>query len=124
MSPKRMDTVDPMIRRLQGLAQGSPDLKDAALCYETLLPLLITADLFVEPVSITPEQARAKMERGQPLLDDVDLELDGQAVADLMSRLGRALEAFRQRMRPRTRRWARPPASGRLAQDPPDSALI
>ncbi len=112
-----------VLRRLHGLAQASPDLKDAVQCYETILPLVGSVDLLVEPVSITPEQARAKMERGQPLLHNVDLELDGQAVANLMFRLARALETFHQENRPRERRWPLAPASHKPAEASSNYAL-
>ncbi len=119
-----MDTVDPLVRRLRELACDSPDLKEATYYYETILPLLGRVDLLVEPVSITPEEARAKMEIGQALLDDVDLELDGQAMADLTLRLAQALETLHQSNRPRRRRPPRAGASPKIVEAGPNNALI
>ncbi len=111
-----MDTVVPVVRRLRGLAHGSPDLKEAAQCYESIVPLLSDADHLAKRVSITSEEACAKMERGQPLLHDLDLELDGQAVAGLMLRLARALETVPQRNRPSGQSRPLAPASQRLSE--------
>jgi len=92
MPAKPRNTVDPIVQRLRSLAKDSPDLKDAAQLYEAILPLLRAADLHVGTVSLTPEQARAKMEAGLPLLHDVDLDLDVEAVRELMIKLARAVE--------------------------------
>ncbi len=81
----------PIRQRLRALAQDSPDLEDAARVYEAILPLLWDADLHATPVPITPDEARAKMEQGLPLLHDLDLELDGEAAYELMLNLARAV---------------------------------
>jgi FdhE protein len=86
------DLIDTVIQRLRNVLRESPHLKDAAQLYETILPLLIDVELCAGTLSITPDQARTKMEMGLPLLHDLNLELDGQAVCDLMLRLVRALE--------------------------------
>jgi len=86
--------TDPIIRSLKTLAQDSPHLKDAAKLYEAILPLLRDADIRVGHVALTPEQARSKMEKGLPLLHDLDLELDMQSVRGLMLQLVRAIGKF------------------------------
>ncbi len=91
---------DPIVQRLNALAQESPDLKEAAQVYEAILPLLRDADLHVAPVSITPEQAREKMTRGLVLLHDLDLGLDLQAVRELMLQLARAVETKGRKNQP------------------------
>ncbi len=85
--------VDPVIERLRLLAQDSPDLKDAAQIYEMILPLIRDADLKVGPVSITADDVRAKMEKGVHILNDIDLDLDGRSISDLMVRLAGAIES-------------------------------
>jgi hypothetical protein len=65
---KTLNTVDPVTLRLHSLAEASPELKDAAQLYGGLLPLLREADLRVLPISMTAEQARAKLAGGLPLL--------------------------------------------------------
>jgi FdhE protein len=92
MTFSAIDPVDPIVQRLRILVQDAPELKDAAVFYEAILPLLRDADLHVGAVSITSDQARAKMEKGLPLLHDIDLEFDEQAVSGLMLQLVRSIE--------------------------------
>jgi FdhE protein len=92
MSIEPADAIDPIVQRLCTLVQNSPDLKDAARLYKTILPLIRDADLRATPGSLTIDQARAKMKTGLPLLHNLDLELDEQAVCELMLQLARAVE--------------------------------
>jgi FdhE protein len=87
-------THDPIAQRLCALAHESPDLKAAAQLYKAVLPVLRSADLRVAPVAITSAEIRSKMEKGLPLLSDLDLELDAAAAQELMLRLARAVEAI------------------------------
>lgn len=89
---KTLNTVDPVTLRLHSLAESSPELKDAAQLYAGLLSLLREADLRASPISMTAEQARAKLAGGLPLLHDLDLDLDYDTVRDLMIQLARAIE--------------------------------
>ncbi len=117
MSTRPIDPVALLRKRLHELASGAPDLKDAVQCYEIILPLISSTDLRVEPVSITPAQARAKMERGQALLQDVGLELDGRAAVNLILRMARGLETLGRRRRPREPRVSASPKSVEMALD-------
>jgi FdhE protein len=81
-----------LLQRLQALAVQSPDLKDAVRLYEVILPIIEAADLHAEPVSISPDQARAKLAGGFPLLHDVKLHLDYAEARSLMLKLASALE--------------------------------
>lgn len=94
MHSNTVDTDDPIVERLRKLANERPHLEDAAHIYEAILPLLRDADLHVVPLSITTEEARAKLETGLPLLPGLDLELDAQAACDLILGLARSLEAI------------------------------
>ena len=94
MLTKSMYAVDPIVKRIRALAQNSPDLQNAAKLYEAILPILRDADIHPAPVSLTPEQARVKMESGQPLLHDQHLELSVEAVRDLILKLARAVESI------------------------------
>ena len=100
MTTGAVEAVDPIVERLRALVQESPDLSDAAQLYETILPILRDTDLRAGPVSISPDQAQAKMEMGLPLLCDLDLELDGQAARKLMLQLARAIERFGEKNQP------------------------
>ncbi len=93
MTLSAIDPVDPIVQRLRMLVQDAPELKDAAHLYGAILPVLRDADLHVGTVSITSDQARAKMEMGLPLLHDLDLEFDGRAVSELMLKLVCSVEA-------------------------------
>jgi FdhE protein len=100
--PERVDSgsaidqdMDPIIRRLSELEQGSPDLRDAAQLYKAILPLLRDTDLHVKAVSHGPDQVREKMEQDLPVLDGIELELEEQAVCNLMARLAGAVEKSR-----------------------------
>jgi FdhE protein len=85
------DTVDLIVRRLRTIAQKSTLLSDAAKLYEEILPLLSTADLDPAPLSMTAEQALAKMEMGTPLLWGLRLDIDAEAARELMLRLARVI---------------------------------
>lgn len=93
-------TTDSLTTALRALAQPTPDLKPAAQLYEIILPLLRDADLRVEPVALTEEQARAKLASGVPLLRDEPLALDTSAVRDLLIQLARSLDKLRAEARP------------------------
>jgi FdhE protein len=92
MTQSMINEADPIVQRLRALVQQLPDLKEAAQLYEIILPVLRNADLPVAPASLTPDQARAKMARGLPLLQDLELEFDQPAGQELMTALTSALE--------------------------------
>ena len=104
MSSKSGHSLDPLARRLRALAQESPELKETARLYEAILPILRDADLHIGEVSLTQEQVREKMDLGQPLLHGLDIELDIDAVRELMLRLVRAIEGLRTKDLPRIMR--------------------
>jgi FdhE protein len=79
-------------QRLQKLAKNSPNLKHIVRFYETILPLLETANLHVQPVDLDAEQAKEKLAKGFPLLHDVALALDFGEARRIMITLCGALE--------------------------------
>jgi FdhE protein len=93
MSAKSIDSGNPIVQRLRELVRESPELKDAAHVYEAILPFLHNADLRVGAVTLTPAEARDKLEKGQPLLVGLELDLDVGAVRELMIELAAAVEA-------------------------------
>ncbi len=102
MSEKKSSGAeDPIISRLRFVAKESPDLADTAALYGAILPLLRDTDLHVAPVSLSREEARKKMEQGQPLLYGLDVGLDIEAVRELMIRIAAALEAAGEKQVPR-----------------------
>ncbi|MGC2062230.1 MAG: formate dehydrogenase accessory protein FdhE [Thermodesulfovibrionales bacterium] len=83
---------DPIVQRLRTVVKDNADLREAAQVYEVILPALRDAAITIRPVLMTSEQARAKLEKGVPLLQAVSLEIDDQEVCGLMMRLASALE--------------------------------
>lgn len=100
MPARTIDSGNPIIRRLRELVRESPGLKDAAHAYEAILPFLHGADLHVGAVALTPAQARDKLEKGQPLLAGLELDLDVGAVRELMIELAAAVETEIRMHRP------------------------
>jgi FdhE protein len=84
------DTADPLVRRLDEIADRSPHLARTARLYAAILPLLRDAEPGVVAVSLSPDAAKEKLERGQCLLQDLELELDVRAIAELLLRLAAA----------------------------------
>jgi hypothetical protein len=117
MTPGTPNGSDLLVQRLHALVQQSPDLKDVARRYEIILPLLRDADLRAATVTISPEQAYAKMAAGLPLLYDVELELDYAEVHGLMLRLAGALEKVSGNGRDTCRRIREALEEGRLKMD-------
>jgi len=60
--------------------------------YAALLPVVNEADLRVVPLKLTPDEARAKLKSGVPLLDGTALALDDASARQLLIRLARCLE--------------------------------
>jgi len=117
MTPGTPNGSDFLVQRLHALVQQSPDLKDVARRYEIILPLLREADLRAATVTISPEQAYAKLAAGLPLLHDVELELDYAEVHGLMLRLAGALEKVSGNGRDTCRRIREALEEGRLKMD-------
>lgn len=97
-----IESYDYVVERLRAITQEWPDLKEAAQVYETILPILRDADLHMEPVSFTPDQVRAKIDKGLPLLYGLDLDLDREAAHGLALCLIQSLEAMENEKRQRT----------------------
>jgi FdhE protein len=100
MPAKTTGSGDPVVQRLHELVRESPDLKNAALLYEAILPVLRDAPPPVSALSLTPEQVRGKMESGVALLADVELDLDIEAMRELLLGLAVAVEKADRNLRP------------------------
>jgi FdhE protein len=103
-----------LLQRLQSLAVQSPDLKDAVQLYEVILPLLASADLNTEPVSMSPDQAREKLAGGFPLLHDIELHIDYAEARRLMLKLASALEKVSESRRDACKRIRQVLEEGKL----------
>ncbi len=86
------DTIDSLVRRLDEIAARSPHLARIARLYAAILPLVGEAEPRAASIFLPPDVAREKLERGQYLLQDLDVELDVPAVAGLLLRLATAAE--------------------------------
>src|SRR3990172_8863576 len=124
MPTKSTNADDPIVLRLRALVKESPDLNGSAQLYEAVLPLLRDADLHVGTISLTPEQARTKMENGQPLLSGLDLDLDVEAVRALMIKLAAAVEEVGRKRQPRKLRlpWLKASSEPDTAAPPINAA--
>jgi FdhE protein len=87
-----IDTTDAIVRRLKKIVEDSPNLQETALFYEAVLSVLHDADLYVSPVVISAEEARYTMEKRLPLLSNLDISIEIDALQDLMIKLAHALE--------------------------------
>ena len=92
MSDRSAGGIDPIVKRLREIGKESPELEEAALAYEAVLPLLRDTDLKVAPVGLTSGQARGKMEEGLHLLHGIGLEIDLHKARELMLLLAGALD--------------------------------
>jgi formate dehydrogenase accessory protein FdhE len=83
---KNIESVsyDPIAKRLARIYKEAPELGDVVRTYGVLLPLLRDADLNVVPISLRQEQAQEKLEAGIPILHDIEIGFDLQAMADLL----------------------------------------
>ncbi len=84
--------ADPIVRRLNAIAQASPELAEMASIYAAILPLLHAGALKVAPPEMTEAQARARLKQGQPLLSGISLAVDEWDAHRLMIELARSLE--------------------------------
>ena len=86
-------TAQAVQERLAAVCRDVPEVREAAAVLGALLPLLRAADLGVAAPALTAVAACACLERGQPLLQGLDLEIDADAARDLLLGLARAREA-------------------------------
>ena len=91
MPTPTLDPVDPITQRLHAIAEQAPDLKEVVRIYELILPLVRNTTFPVKPLEISQDQARAKLEAGQPLLSGIELPIDEEDARPLMIQLARAL---------------------------------
>lgn len=80
------------LKRLDGLVKRNPEMAEAVLFYQSVIPDLWEAQQNVPLFTLDGATAQQKLESGRPLLVGEDLPLDGQATADLFLRLCRIVE--------------------------------
>ncbi len=90
-------TQDPVVQHLRALAEKTPDLREAAELYSTILPLLRDRVQLALPVAMTPVEARIKLEKGSFLLEGEELAFDEWTARDLFIQLARGLESLPDR---------------------------
>ncbi len=82
--------ADSALQRISLVANEWPALKETATLYEAMLPVMAGVGLSATGaglIHMTAEEARDKMTKGLPLLCGADLEIDSDAVRDLMIQL-------------------------------------
>lgn len=91
----RTAPIDPqvaaMTKRLDTLAERSPELAEPIAFYRAALPALHEAQAAMEPLTLTTEAAQSKLAAGIPLLLGEDLPLDPVAMRMLFIRLCRII---------------------------------
>jgi FdhE protein len=92
----RTAPVDPQVaainKRLDALAERSPELAEPIAFYRAALPILREAQATIERVNLPAATAQQKLAAGLPLLLGEDLPLDPDATRDLFIRLCRIIE--------------------------------
>ncbi len=98
---------DPTIeQRLKAIADASPGLSLTVRLYSAVLPILRDEAPPVLPDEPSAEEAKAQMERGTPVLEGRDLDVDVEQAMALFLRLASAAEqAGEQVSVERVRRW-------------------
>ncbi len=81
-----------IIKRLDVIAQKSPDLADTARLYGAILPVLCDEVVSDPSTGLSAETVRAREEQGIPFLEGFDLEVDVGQVTGLFIRLDAAAE--------------------------------
>jgi Protein involved in formate dehydrogenase formation len=89
-----LQTEDPIVQRLNSVADTHPDLRAAARLYEAILPLIRDADIHVPPLRFDQAKIRSFLEKGVPLLSGLALEVEFRELEVLMLRLIRAIESM------------------------------
>lgn len=82
------------IKQLDTLAANAPDLAGPIAYCRAVLPLLRQAQAEIEPFSLDPGSASAKLDAGLPLLVGEELPLDAESTRALFLRLCRAAETL------------------------------
>src|SRR5258706_14889849 len=82
-------------KRLDNLAERTPDLAEPIAFYRTALTALYAAQAQVEPVNLPAEVAQHKLALGVPLLVGEDLPLDVEAAGTLFLSLCQVMESQR-----------------------------
>jgi FdhE protein len=82
--------VDPLRERLAAVSRNTPGVREAAAVLGAIVPLLRDADVVVATPAMTADQACSRLERGEPLLRGLDLEIDEESARNLMLGLARA----------------------------------
>jgi FdhE protein len=90
---KGAEAADPLRERLAAVTRETPGVRDAAAVLGAIVPLLRDADMGVATPAMTADQACTRLERGEPLLRGLDLEIDEDAARELMLGLARARES-------------------------------
>jgi FdhE protein len=73
---KIISEADPVLQLLSSISAEWPALGEAARIYGAILPLLDNAKSATAPVSLTRDDAIAKLEAGVPLLCGIELDFD------------------------------------------------
>ena len=101
------ETGDPLVKRLQDVARNSPELRVTARLYEAILPLSRNAEFESAAVSLDPVEIQRSFESGTSLLSAKELEIDLQALENLLLKMLHSVEEIGDFKKPLGRWWRR-----------------
>jgi len=94
MKINQTQSHDPIVNRLNVVADRCPELRVAAQLYQTILPLVRDADIVAAPVQLEAEVINSCLKSGVPVLSAMELEIDSREFERLLMRLVQAVEAM------------------------------
>lgn len=78
--------------RLKAIADSFPDMAQTARLYGAILPILRGEEIPVLPTGLSQDEVRARLEKGLPYLEGLELEGYIRRLAGLLTRLAAAAE--------------------------------
>lgn len=94
MGKKAATLEDPIIQRLQIIADTSPDLRVAARLYQIILPLIRDADVPASIQKLDSIRVRACLDAAIPVLSELEIDIDFEKLKELLVKLLQAVESI------------------------------
>jgi len=104
MKSDQLITADPILQRLNSVANSYPDRRVAARLYGAILPLVSDMVIHDAPLSLDQTKIKNCLESGVPVLAELDLVVDSQELVELFLQLTCAVESMYANP-DRKRRW-------------------
>jgi FdhE protein len=92
MYTETIDGNEMLRERLKSIADSIPDIAQTARLYGAILPILRNEELPVLSTDVSHDEVRTRLEKGLPILEGIELEVDIQQVTGLLAKLAAAAE--------------------------------